>query len=299
MTDKIPCPVCGGESAKPVVKDGEPEIMRCVECGFMFACPYSLQYSSKCLGCAHKCYKPGPTQKARLSVEEKRLAYIECLCGPLKGLKVLELGAGAGHTAALAIRAGADYEGLEPIQDLCEKSAALFPETRGKIRPLFPQKAGLREKSYDLIIASNFLQYIPRPAAFAGYLAALLKNGGRLYLEVPNEKFLHARIFIRRALRLYPGATHPGNINFFSPASLDRTLEEGGFTAASSGQLTLIGDPARLEATLCSPPGAVFRALAAAAAAARLDLILQQGSLFRLCTVRPLNANDELKTRYP
>lgn len=292
MTDKTSCPVCGGGNTKAFIKGGGLEIMRCRGCEFMFAVPYAPQYESKCRGCAHQCYAPGPGRKARTLVEKKCLAHIEDLCGPLKNLKVLELGAGAGYLADLLIRTGAAYEGLEPKKDLCEKSAECFPETRGKIRPLFPQEAGLKEKSYDLIIASNFLQYVPEPAVFVRSLAALLKDGGRLYLEVPNERFLRVRILVRRALHLYPGRTHPGNINFFTPASLDRTLAAGGLSAAASGQLTLIGDPARLEATLNKKPGLVFRALAAAAAASRLDLLLQQGSLFRLCVVR---APDRLR----
>lgn len=292
MTDKTPCPVCYGENTITVIKGGAPEIMRCRSCGFMFAAPYALQYDGKCRGCGHRCYVPGPGRKARLLVEKKRLEHIEGLCGPLKGLKVLELGAGAGYLAGLVIRSGADYEGLEPMKDLCEKSAECFPETRGKIRPLFPQEAGFKKKSYDLVIAANYLQYVPGPAFFASSLAALLKDGGRLYLEVPNERFLRARILVRRALRLYSGGTHPGNINFFSAASLDRTLTAGGFFSAASGQLTLLGDPARLEATLNKPPGLIFRTLAAAAAAARLDLILQQGTLYRLCAVRARGTND-------
>jgi len=219
-------------------------------------------------------------------VEARRLAHIEKLCGPLKGMRVLEVGAGAGYMASLAIQAGADYEGLEPEKNLADKSASAFPETRGKIRPFFPQEAGLKEKSYDLVIAADFLQYVPWPTGFAGSLAALLKDGGRLYLEVPNERLLCVRNFIRRALGLYAGRTHPGNINFFSPSSLDRVLAGGGFSAIVSGQLTLIGDPARLEATFNKPPGIIVRTAAAAVAGAGLDLLLQQGSLYRLCAAR-------------
>jgi len=199
----------------------------------------------------------------------------------LRGLEVLEVGAGAGALASLLLKAGASYEGFELSPQLYAESRRQFPETAGRIcNSAPPGGAGARQR--DLVLAVDVLEYIAGPAAFLSGLAACLKPGGAVYIEVPDESFFRLRTAARKALRLYAGPAHPGHINFFSMRTLLAAAGRAGLGAAASGRLSLLADTPRLEATLGSPLPFWVRSAAAAARLTRADLALGQGNLYAL-----------------
>lgn len=279
------CPLCGAAAAAY-----HAGTARCRACGFVFGLPYCSGYGRQCALCRDKCFQSESglpahyarrTAAMRLKVEAGRLQRLARLAGPLRGLEILEVGAGAGALASLLIEAGVLYEGYELSPQLYAESLRQFPITAGRITNAAPpEEAGRRPR--DLALAVDVLEYIAGPAAFLSKLAATLKPDGAVYVEVPDESFFRLRTAARKALRLYQGPVHPGHINFFSMGTLLAAADRAGLRAKSAGRLSLLADAPRLEATLGSPLPLWARAASAAARLTRADLALGQGNLYAL-----------------
>ena len=76
----------------------------------------------------------------------------------------------------------------------------------------------------DFLIMSNVLEHVSYPAELLGEAAAVLAPGGRLFIDVPLEMSAEAEI----AVEEIPASFHE-HINYFTPRSLTRLLERGGF----------------------------------------------------------------------
>ncbi len=97
---------------------------------------------------------------------------------------------------------------------------------------------------YDWITSYHSLEHIYDPKAALARFAQLLKPGGRLYLGVPNYDSFSARFWGPYWYNL----SVPIHLNFFSPKSLERYLEEAGFTIIRLQHRSLPEDfPASLQ----------------------------------------------------
>ena len=286
------CPLCGNADLLPLRVPGGPAMLECRDCVFCFALPYCSQFSDKCAFCKNPCSSPdsaaphddaSPNRKLRLRVERARLARIERLAGSLKDRRVLEIGAGSGTLASLMLGAGAVYEGLEPTPRLYAESLRAFPEAAACVNNAFLEGVSGKNGPYGLVVAVDVLEYTALPQDMLLRISGLLEKGGRIYLEVPDEEFFGVRTRVRRALRLYRGAVHSGYVNFFSARSLRLSAVKAGLKILESGRLSLLGDRARLEATLKKPLPLWLKAASAAARFSRLDLTLGMGNLYLLC----------------
>ena len=286
------CPLCGGNCTKKTASEPGLTINRCGNCSMTFATPYCSQFTDKCLRCANKCLKAdaaAPQYYAdlfpgiRLLLEKSRLERIKKAAGGrLKGRKVLELGSGVGALARLLADEGAVYEGLEPMEMFYKKSVEYFPELAGNIKNCFVEGLKAPEGGWDIIIAADVLEYIANPTDFLRSLRKMLAGDGFLYLEVPNEVFFFVRTAVRARLELYNSLAHPGHVNFFSPATLKRTVREAGLRPFCR-QISILSDPARLKATLKKEPPLWLSLASLLARWTKFDLALQQGNLVCVC----------------
>lgn len=78
---------------------------------------------------------------------------------------------------------------------------------------------------YDAIFLRHVLEHHPQPLRLLGNLAAALKPGGKLHIEVPNRRSLWAGIFGR----YYVGYYLPRHLFHFDRASLSGALKRAGF----------------------------------------------------------------------
>jgi hypothetical protein len=85
------------------------------------------------------------------------------------------------------------------------------------VRSISPRLEDCRESDFDLVILSHVLEHVAAPRAFLGLVRGKLAPLGALFIEVPNQDYLH---------KLSLG-TH---LLFFSPTSLGFLLESAGFT---------------------------------------------------------------------
>lgn len=112
----------------------------------------------------------------------------------LKGVKLLEVGAGLGLTVATArLRFGADAYGLEPggeefggtyelgqqLLEGCRLNPAFLVNGVGEHIP-FP------DESFDAVISSNVLEHVADPATVMRECFRVLRPGGVCHMVIPN-----------------------------------------------------------------------------------------------------------------
>jgi SAM-dependent methyltransferase len=85
--------------------------------------------------------------------------------------------------------------------------------------------------SFDYIHANNVIEHEADPVAALRQAAALLKDGGRLHLTIPNGPVdLRPNIALYERLHKAVRTRHSGHLFFFSRRALERLLTEAGFT---------------------------------------------------------------------
>jgi SAM-dependent methyltransferase len=194
------CPICGGARAEVVCRRGVlynryEELTTlvsnlCLGCGVVYTSPrlsrdtlarfYEVEQSQRrrVQPLAELLARPESVKAAN------RVAFVLPHLGP--AARVLEIGAGDGHTVASFARRlpGGDVTGLDAAFEADQRPAPNVRLVAGRLDDR-THPAGLAPP-YDCIAAFHVLEHQHDPVAFLKMLAALLSPGGVLYLEVPN-----------------------------------------------------------------------------------------------------------------
>ncbi len=158
--------------------------------------------------------------------------------GDLRGLRVLDLGAGGGRHAIEAARRGAvvvcvelDDEAIASIPDNAREAAtylgvdpaefgARIAVVKGDARAL-----GFRSGSFDVVIASEILEHIDQDAAVIDELRRCLGVEGSLGISVPRA----FPEILNWSLSLPYHAVAGGHIRIYTKRRLFGRLRAGGF----------------------------------------------------------------------
>lgn len=150
---------------------------------------------------------------------------------PKQARRVLELGCGDGAFARafLAQVPGCEYWGVEPSQNAARIAANHF---KVLARDIDGALAELPAHHFDLLIGNDVLEHLPDPARTLESLRAKLAPGAKLFLSVPNVRFLPVllELLLRKDWRYRDtGVLDRTHLRFFTEKSLRRMLEEAGF----------------------------------------------------------------------
>ncbi|MBN9581861.1 MAG: class I SAM-dependent methyltransferase [Afipia sp.] len=161
------CEACGGVSSPR-----SSWLCVCPRCGF--------QQSSLTAG-------PGTgiegIEQLRKVNFERLLAAIEQIF-PLKGRRVLEIGAAKGWFLQAALSRGASVTGVEPETAAANISREAGLDVEEGLFPAAPRDRG----PYDVIVFNDVFEHIPNPALAATHLDELLTPGGLLVINLPNSE---------------------------------------------------------------------------------------------------------------
>jgi 2-polyprenyl-6-hydroxyphenyl methylase/3-demethylubiquinone-9 3-methyltransferase len=163
----------------------------------------------------------------------------------LAGLRLLDVGCGAGLAAEALARRGFDVLGVDAAADAIEAARGHAAEQglpiayrRGVADDLLAE--GLR---FPVVTALEVIEHVPDPRAFVATLAGLLEPGGVLFLSTLNRtprSFLAAKVGAEYLLGWLPVGTHDWR-RFITPGELAGTLGDAGLRVA--GIAGLVADP--------------------------------------------------------
>jgi 2-polyprenyl-6-hydroxyphenyl methylase/3-demethylubiquinone-9 3-methyltransferase len=161
------------------------------------------------------------------------------------GLRVLDIGCGAGVAAEALARRGYDVLGLDAAGEAVTAASA-HAEGQG-LRLAYRTgvaedlvREGLR---FPAITALEVIEHVPHPARFVRVLADLLEPEGVLFLSTLNRtgrSFITAKLGAEYVLRLLPVGTHDWRA-FITPAELGGMLRAVGLRVADTAGL--LADP--------------------------------------------------------
>ncbi len=163
---------------------------------------------------------------------------------PLAGLRVLDVGCGAGLASEVLARAGADVTGLDAAAEALGVARAHAAKAGLSIsyREGTPESllASGEESGFDAVLGLEVIEHVADRAAFCRHLAALLKPDGRLFLSTLNRtarSLLLAKVGAEYVLRLLPAGTHDWRM-FVRPAELGADLRGAGLRVADLAGLS-------------------------------------------------------------
>jgi 2-polyprenyl-6-hydroxyphenyl methylase / 3-demethylubiquinone-9 3-methyltransferase len=161
----------------------------------------------------------------------------------LKGLRILDIGCGAGVLCEPLARLGADVVGVEPGESnivmarrhACE--AGLSIDYRCATAEALAD-AGER---FDIVLAMEVVEHVSDAPAFLGHCAWLVKPGGLMILSTINrtlKSFVYAIVAAEYIFRLLPRGAHQWR-RFVTPAEAGAALAAGGMTVLDVSGVTL------------------------------------------------------------
>jgi SAM-dependent methyltransferase len=234
------CNACGGRDLEPlrhqpglrIAAEGlearfDVRSVLCRRCGLVFTSPQpDPELLARFYARQHRelFANPDPASGAlRIPGQGSRrdqLAWLAARLGDLRGLRVLEVGCYEGYLLSLLAGRGARCVGVEP----CEAAAELGRSRFGvDIRTGMLDQLELGAASFDLAILSHVAEHLADPLAALARCHALLRPGGRLFVEVPN-------VLAPRARHVVDFFTFDHLFNF-SPRTLTRLGARAGFEA--------------------------------------------------------------------
>jgi SAM-dependent methyltransferase len=236
----------------------ETGIVRCRRCHGVYALPTPLPQSNPYLEHAAGDYFRGHDSRGKVTAGEGLARQAERILGS-KG-RLLEIGCGRGELLRGAANAGWAVHGIEITETF-----ARIAKAGGVTVEVSPaETAAALQESWDAVILAAILEHVYDPLALLIRIREVLRPGGVVFIDVPNECSLYSRmgnLYLRLtgrdwAVNLSP-TFPPFHVVGFCPASLKWTLATAGF---SSVRLDLYktqscltprngGVRARLEAT--------------------------------------------------
>ena len=232
------CPICEKPPTRKLGKRGgsahreglgvECEIWRCEQCGLIFPNPMPVP-----VGGLEQHYNEPPDEYFQNHEPERKESAAAALLRRAEELtngkgRLLDVGAGRGEFLRAALNGGWEPIGIEPSASFA-KHAANYSGAVVRREPI--EDCNFENDTFDVVILSAVLEHLYQPNETLREIARVLRPGGALFVDVPNEEGLYFRIgnlYQRLRFRDWVVNTAPTFSPFhvfgFGPGSLRKLL---------------------------------------------------------------------------
>ena len=207
------------------------DIVRCERCSLLWTNPVASQGASggymervgEIYGANVTAHKERFRRQLEVCVREARL-------GDLRGLRILEVGAGLGFFLDVCEDFGISAEGC----DIDEGRVECANRERARVR-LGTLDDSYGDASFDAVFAFNLIEHLTHPKEFLARAQRVLKAEGLLVIETPiQESVFHALGRVAYSLsrgRVNLLALNPGGHNYkFSKKTFELVCQDMGFS---------------------------------------------------------------------
>ncbi len=157
-----------------------------------------------------------------------------------EGVRLLDVGCGAGLASEALSRHGFDVLGIDAAADVIDVARSHAAGTGTAYRVAVAEDLLVEGQRFPVITALEVIEHVPDPAAFVGVLVNLLEPGGLLFLSTLNRtrrSFLVAKLGAEYVLRLLPVGTHDWR-QFITPAEVGGLLRDAGARVTATAGLS-------------------------------------------------------------
>lgn len=147
----------------------------------------------------------------------------------LDGVKILEVGCGAGILTEALGKLKADVTAIEPSEKLLETARERLGNMKIEyICDTIESHAQTNQSKYDAVVASEVLEHVVDQKSFLNSCVETLKPGGSIFITTFNKtqaSWLGGIVAAEHILNLVPKNTHDWNL-FISPSDVQKILKE-------------------------------------------------------------------------
>jgi 2-polyprenyl-6-hydroxyphenyl methylase/3-demethylubiquinone-9 3-methyltransferase len=152
--------------------------------------------------------------------------------GCLQGLRMLDIGCGAGLLSEPLARLGAAMVGIDPAGENIEVARLHAAESGVTVDYRATTAESLAEagERFDVVLAMEVVEHVTDVPAFVATCAAMVKPGGLLVMATLNrtlKSFALAIVGAEYILRWLPRGTHQWD-KFVRPEELETAIEDAG-----------------------------------------------------------------------
>ncbi|SEC31946.1 3-demethylubiquinone-9 3-methyltransferase [Rhizobiales bacterium GAS188] len=179
---------------------------------------------------------------------------------PLAGLKIVDVGCGAGLVTEPISRLGATVLGIDAAERnvLVAERHARSTGAAVRYRHALPEQLVDQAGAFDAVMSLEVIEHVADRAAFLEALARLVAPGGILVIGTLNRtlrSFVKAIIGAEYVLRWLPRGTHDWR-KFVTPRELDLDLSRRGFRMVERCGVTL--EPLSMQWAISSDVSATY-----------------------------------------
>jgi 2-polyprenyl-3-methyl-5-hydroxy-6-metoxy-1,4-benzoquinol methylase len=206
---KKKCPVCNGPGEEERLVR-EYSLLKCRDCSFVYvnATDKHIEQVNFNFGDSVKNHY----REVQSSIDVLWFEQIsKNLTRGKKGLKVLDIGCGNGILLRQFQKRGCVCFGSDPSPWAHEHAEQYGYTMLPRI-----EQADIAPNYFDIITATSTLEHVARPLEHLKYIIAAVKEGGIIYLTVPNYGSLPIRLRLVKGRLVDP----PGHCNYFTAKTL-------------------------------------------------------------------------------
>jgi len=165
--------------------------------------------------------------------------------GCLKGLRILDIGCGAGLLTEPLARLGAEMTGVDPAEEniAAARSHAVESGVTVDYRDATAEALAANGEQFDVVLAMEVVEHVNHVPSFVATCGSMVKPGGLFFAATLNrtlKSFALAIVGAEYILRWLPRGTHQWD-KFVTPDELEAAIEDAGLNI--TGERGVIYNP--------------------------------------------------------